>query len=80
MTKKLQRKLTIEIIYDNKEDALEVLRRINTKTLNSLSVLNFKYNRTYLKAESTYLKPFVEPRIETIGENKCLIFPSSMNF
>ena len=79
MSKKIQRKLTIEIIYDNKEDALEVLRRINSKTLNSISTLNFQYNQSYLKAESTFLKPFIEPRIEYINGNKCLIYPSSMN-
>lgn len=79
MSKAVRRKLTIEIVFDSREDVVKLLDKIHIKNINELAPIKIHLNNSYMQAETIFLKPVVEPRIEFINGNKCLVFPSSMN-
>jgi len=77
--KAVKKKLVIEIVYERKEDALELIRKIHYRNINDLKPMKVLLNNAHMQTELTFQKPLIEPRIEFINGNQCLIFPSSIN-
>ena len=80
MSKSVKKKMVIELVYDNKEEALKLLKKINYNNINELASMKFHSNNAYMQTQLTFFKPLVEPKTEIINGKNYLVFPSSMNF
>lgn len=76
----LKRKLVVEIIYESRTDALELLKQIHYHNISDLGDIKEFINGACMQVTKTFVKPLIEPRVETINGKQCLVFPSLINF
>ena len=76
----LKRKLVVEIIYESRTDALDLLKQIHYHNISDLGDMKQFKNGACMQVTKTFVKPLIEPRIEIINGNQCMVFTSLINF
>lgn len=72
--------LTIEVVYESREECEFLLSKFSLHHAERNGTMKKETGNAILKADISKTRPFIEPRIEEINGNKCLVFPSAMNF